>query len=108
MEYDKINREISGCESLIMKIVWESDGDISTQQLMEELNTKFDKKYARTTVVTLVQRLVEKEFVKTYRNGRASYVHATKSKEEYLKKYFTDAVYLWFDGDFNKLAQMGI
>jgi predicted transcriptional regulator len=55
-----------------------------------------------------VQRLVEKEFVKTYRNGRASYVHATKSKEEYLKKYFTDAVYLWFDGDFNKLVQMGI
>jgi hypothetical protein len=25
-----------------------------------------------------------------------------------LKKYFQDAVYLWFDGDFNKLVQMGI
>lgn len=106
MDYDKINREISGCESLIMKIVWESETDISTQQLMEEINTRFGKNYARTTVVTLIQRLAEKNFVETYRNGRASYVHAIKSKEDYIRKYFEDAVRLWFDGDFNKLVEM--
>ena len=56
MREEMIGREISGCESLIMKIVWDTEGDVSTQDLIRILNERFGKDYARTTVVTFVQR----------------------------------------------------
>ena len=64
MREQLLGREISGCETLIMKVVWDSEEDISTPELIDELRTRFGKDYARTTVVTFLQRLAEKGFVK--------------------------------------------
>ena len=83
MREQLLGREISGCETLIMKVVWDSEEDISTPELIDELRTRFGKDYARTTVVTFLQRLAEKGFVKTYRKGRIAYVHPLKSEKEY-------------------------
>ena len=65
MRDKSIGREMSSCETLIMKIVWSSNEDISTQEVMDRLKVEFGKDYARTTVVTFIQRLAEKGFVST-------------------------------------------
>lgn len=103
MNEQMIGREISGCESLIMKIVWDSKEDISTPELIDELRTRYGKDYARTTVVTFVQRLAEKGFVSTYRKGRTSYVHALRKEKEYTEKFMHDAETFWFAGSTSKL-----
>lgn len=100
-------RELSGCEELIMKIVWEKgDNYLTTLELTKELLNRYGKDYARTTTVTMLQRLVEKGFVRTFRKGRVSYVVPQKDRDEYLKKYFKDAINLWFDGDKKKLDEL--
>lgn len=103
MNEEMIGREISGCESLIMKIVWDAKEDISTPELIDELRRRFGKDYARTTVVTFVQRLMEKGFVTTYRKGRTSYVRALRDEKEYTEKYMHDAEKFWFSGNTYKL-----
>lgn len=103
MNEEMIGREISGCESLIMKIVWDSKEDISTPELIDELRNRFGKDYARTTVVTFVQRLAEKGFVTTYRKGRTSYVRALRDEKEYTEKFMHDAEKFWFSGNTSRL-----
>lgn len=99
MNVEMFGREISGCESFIMKIVWESKEDISTPELIEKLRTKYGKDYARTTVATFIQRLAEKGFVTTYRKGRTAYVRAIKREDEYIGKMVCDTDKFWFSGN---------
>lgn len=99
MKENFVGREMSGCETLIMKIVWSAKEDISTQEIMNRLKTQYKKDYARTTVSTFLQRLAEKGFVSTYRKGRVSYVHALRSETEYQETFIQEAESFWFNGD---------
>ena len=99
MREKTIGREMSGCETLIMKIVWSSEEDLSTPEIMDQLKVRYGKDYARTTVVTFIQRLAEKGFVTTYKKGRVSYVHSLRSQAKYQENFIQEAEEFWFDGD---------
>lgn len=99
MREKTIGREMSGCETLIMKIVWSSEEDLSTPEIMDQLKVRYGKDYARTTVVTFIQRLAEKGFVTTYKKGRVSYVHSLRSQSKYQENFIQEAEEFWFDGD---------
>lgn len=103
MNEARIGREISGCETLIMKVVWDSEKDLSTSELIEQLKVRFRKDYARTTVVTFLQRLADKGFVTTYRKGRVAYVHALKEEKAYKAKLLREQTDFWFQGSVSKL-----
>ena len=103
MSNNKTAKELTNCEKLIMKVVWEAKGDISTPDTIEQLKVRFGKEYARTTVVTFVQRLVEKGYVTTYRRGRVSYIRPVQSEEEYRNRMLQDTMNFWFDGDCTKM-----
>ena len=49
-----MREELSVCEAPIMKIIWESNPDISVPELVKQLNEQYGKEYARTTVVTFL------------------------------------------------------
>ena len=91
-------------EACIMKVIWDASGEISVPDLAERLRTRFkEKNYARTTVVTFLTKMAAKGFVKTYRKGKISYVHAVKSEEDYKDKLLKDMVDFWYNGDFAAL-----
>lgn len=96
---------LSSCEAVIMKIVWDEDGDLALKKLMEELRTKYKKDYARTTVATFLQRLIEKGYVRTYRVGRVSFTHALKKEKDYVDKMLRDQTEFWFKGDATKMLE---
>ena len=54
-----MREELSVCEAPIMKIIWESNPDISVPELVKQLNEQYGKEYARTTVVTFLTRMAE-------------------------------------------------
>ena len=103
MNEQMIGREISGCETLIMKTVWDSKKELSTPELIDALRVRYGKNYARTTVVTFLQRLAEKGYVETYRKGRIAYVRALKTEKEYMNKFLSEAEQFWFEGDSSHL-----
>lgn len=94
----KMERDLSATEALVMKAVWDSPEDISIPELIEVLRTKFGKDYARTTVVTFLQRLASKGFVTTYRKGRISFAHALREEEDYKKKMMKEKADFWYKG----------
>lgn len=100
---DNLEKDISGCEKLIMKIVWDADEDISTMDIIDALKTRYGKDYARTTVATFLQRLTEKGFIRTYRKGKMAYTHALKDENQYVRGLMQNAEEFWFLGDSSKL-----
>lgn len=97
------DKGLSACETVIMKAIWDEGGDLSLQDLIEVLKTKWGKEYARTTVVTFLLKLTAKAYVQTYRRGKSSWVRAIKSEEEYKTKLAADERDFWFEGKITRL-----
>ena len=96
-------KDLSACETMIMKIIWEKGGDISLQELSELLKTRYDKAYARTTLVTFLLRMSGKGFITTYRKGRTSYITALRSENEYKQKRLKEETDFWYQGQVRNL-----
>lgn len=90
---------LTACESIIMKEIWDYEEDYSIPELTETLRIKYNRDYARTTVVTFLLKLSDKRFVTTYRKGKYRYVHALKDKNEYVQKMISEELDFWFNGD---------
>ena len=97
-----MREELSVCEAPIMKIIWESNPDISVPELVKQLNEQYGKEYARTTVVTFLTRMAG---ITTQRRGRISYVHAIKSEQEYKQQLAQKEIEFWFHGSMAEFAQ---
>lgn len=100
-----MREELSVCEAPIMKIIWESNPDISVPELVKQLNEQYGKEYARTTVVTFLTRMAGKGYITTQRQGRISYVHAIKSEQEYKQQLAQKEIEFWFHGSMAEFAQ---
>ena len=100
-----MREELSVCEAPIMKIIWESNPDISVPELVKQLNEQYGKEYARTTVVTFLTRMAGKGYITTQRRGRISYVHAIKSEQEYKQQLAQKEIEFWFLGSMAEFAQ---
>ncbi len=104
MEIKKQERNLSAAETVIMKAIWDAKEDIAVPALIELLRTDYGKDYAKTTVVTFLLHLSDKDFITTYRQGRLSYVHALKSEVAYREKLARESVDFWFEGNPAKLV----
>jgi len=91
-------RDLTSCETLIMKIIWDEEGDISAIDLRRKLKERYGKDYSRTTLATFLLKMSDKGFVRNYREGRNAYVHAVKSEEEYKQEMLEDTKRFWFAG----------
>lgn len=100
--YDE-DQNLTTSETTIMKAIWDEEKDIAIPDLIEKLRSKYGKDYARTTVVTFLLKLASKGFVKTYRQGKISFVHAVKTEEEYKKKLLSEETEFWYQGSIPKL-----
>ena len=100
-----MREELSVCEAPIMKIIWESNPDLSVPELVKQLNEQYGKEYARTTVVTFLTRMAGKGYITTQRRGRISYVHAIKSEQEYKQQLAQKEIEFWFHGSMAEFAQ---
>ncbi len=108
MRPKKKSQELSACETLIMKAVWDAKDDIAVQELIVQLKQQYNKDYARTTVVTFLKKMSEKGYVSTYRIGNASYVHAERDENQYVREKLNRDRDFWFGGSPSKLLSAAL
>lgn len=95
------DRDLSEAETFIMKTIWDigqDKNDVALGDLIETINEKYNKDYARTTIATFLLKLSSKGFVRTYRKGKLSYIRVLKSQEEYRSKLLQGQKDFWFGG----------
>lgn len=91
--------ELTKCETLIMKVVWDADEELSLTDVQTRVNEKYNKKWKPQTVSTFLSRLVKKNYLKSYRNGRVFFYQILVPIGEY-KAYHTDQyVKMWCNND---------
>ncbi len=92
-------------EMIILKAIYDLGGEeIPTKEIGPYVEKRFGYDYARTTIVTFLQRMANKGYVVSYRKGRDSLHSATMSFEEYIGESMDMFCDLWFDG--NKTRMM--
>ncbi len=92
-------KEITECEKVVMKCVWDSPHELSMQEITEMVNTQHGKSWKTQTVSTFLARLVKKDYLKMYRKGRCFYYQALVDKEEYQDDVLRDYVQFWNEGN---------
>jgi BlaI family transcriptional regulator, penicillinase repressor len=81
--------KIPQSELNVMKVIWQSNQPISSKDVISEAQEKFGWK--RTTTLTLLSKLVQKEFLSAEKIKLYTYYTELVSKKEYLEfetKYF--------------------
>ncbi len=91
-------KEITECEKVVMKCVWDSPHELSMQEITEMVNTRHGKNWKTQTVSTFLARLVKKDYLKMYRKGRCFYYQPLVDKEEYKDDVLRDYVEFWNGG----------
>lgn len=93
--------EITDAELEIMKVLWEY-GELTLNKIVEILSKNENKN--KSTIKTLLYRLIEKESVKSITNKTKENTYkAIIGKEEYLKKANETFLEKLYNGSTNKL-----
>lgn len=89
---------LTNSEYEVMKIVWESDHDITLQEVLALCATKYNKIWKRTTVATFLAHIIDKGVASSYRKGRYFYYKPVIHEEEYKKLEIGNMINFWYDG----------
>lgn len=96
--------ELSEMELLTMMCVWDAEGDITCQEIMERLRKEYGVDYQDTTVYTFLRKLERKGFITRKRRG-VIFFTAIRSKEEYKKTCMEKDMNQWFYGSSTLMAE---
>lgn len=84
--------EISTCERMIMKVIWDAEEDYDLRHVMDAVNQEFHKTWKPQTVSTFLTRLINKGYLTAYRKGRYSYYQPAVSKEDFKMSTVTENI----------------
>lgn len=88
-------QQVSESELVLMKIIWKNGGTALYSDIMEELE-KDKNTWKKNTVLTLLSRLVEKDFLAADKIGRRNEYRALVGEQEYRAhqtRNFLDKIY---------------
>ena len=92
-------QHVTECELLVMKGIWSKDYDMALPEIVDTVNTMFDREWASQTVSTFLKRLVSRGFLKMTRKGRSFYYHEQISESDYASATIFDCCEFWCEGD---------
>lgn len=96
-------QQVSDYELELMKVIWGNGGTALYAEIMEALSQK-GMVWTKNTIITLLSRLIDKQYLKTNKIGRRNRYIALISEEEYQvtqTEHFLDKIY---EGDVRGLV----
>lgn len=86
---------LTDCEQLVMKTVWDSEEELSLMEIMQRVNDKYHKEWKPQTVSTFLARLVRNGYLRHYRQGRVFFYQILVPLDEYKGQLTSDYVTFW-------------
>lgn len=103
MEQEMIQEELTDCEVLVMKVIWENDEVMSIQEITSRINQRYKKDWKLQTVSTFLSRAVKKGYLEMKRSGRSFLYYPLVTEEEYGKREIVKCVEDWGSGRLGNL-----
>lgn len=95
--------ELTDCEILVMKVIWNSSEVMSIQEIASKINQIYKKDWKIQTVSTFLGRIVKKGYLEMKRNGRTFEYYPKVTEEEYGKHEIAKCVEVWGRGKIENL-----
>lgn len=95
-------KKLPDAEFDIMKVVWANTPSVTTNVIMQHLGD--EKGWKIQTIVSLMQRLVERGFLRSEKNGKERSYFPLISKEDYLKYETSSFMKQYHDSSFLNLV----
>jgi len=95
------NIKIGDAELEIMKVLWKADESVNSQYISKAVE---NKGWKRTTILTFLTRLVEKEAVKAEKHGKFYYYSPLISQKEYRKSQTKKLIMNLYNGSMKDFA----
>lgn len=92
-------KALTECEVVVMKCIWETDHDMALPEIMNMVNNRYHKEWKPQTVSTFLTRLVKKDFLNMYRQGRSFLYHPLVGEQVYGEGQITKCADLWCNND---------
>lgn len=96
--------ELSECELITMKCIWDAGHEVSCAEILEELKSKYHLYYKDTTVYTFLKKLKDKGFVDSYRRGVTWFI-PTRDADAFRADQLRFMRDFWFDGSAGDLVE---
>lgn len=90
--------ELTNCETLVMKVIWNSEEALSIQEITNAVNTAYQKEWKVQTVSTFLSKMVKKGYLNMQRKGRYFFYYPLITEEEYGRKEIKRCVDFWGKG----------
>ena len=99
-----------GLENLIMNVIWqysyEFGGIMDVSQAQDKLNRlNTNKKWAYTTVKTVLDRLTEKGFLQKVKSGKKYCYKSLMKRDEMAEKALKKVALDYFQNDYNEMVR---
>lgn len=101
MEDNMADRKISDAELEILEVLWAADGALNANEIRARLNEKKD--WERTTVLTLIRRLLDKGVI-AQEKREVYYYSPCVERSSYVKEETKSFLNKFFKGNARNLA----
>ena len=95
--------ELSECEVLVMKVIWQSSEALSIQEISAALSQRYNKDWKLQTISTFLSRAVRKGYLEMRRRGRFFFYYPLVTEAEYGRREIVKCVDYWGDGQLGNL-----
>lgn len=96
--------ELTDCEVLVMKVIWQSDTVMSIQEIISRINQQYQKDWKIQTVSTFLSRAVKKGYLEMKRRGRTFEYYPLVTQEQYGRREIAKCVENWGNGKLGNLV----
>ncbi len=96
-------QQISESELVLMKIIWKNKGRALLSFIIDELEQE-QNEWKQNTVLTLLSRLVKKNYLKIQKIGRRNEYIAAVTEQEYQSEQTHDFINRVYEGNVKNLV----
>ena len=99
-------KELTESETLVMRCIWEADGEISVQEIIDNVEKTYGKSMKRTTASTFILKLRDNGYIEGRQDGRNMYYRPLIAEDEYIRSRSKDYLDFWYGGSLNRAVAM--
>ena len=97
---------LTECERIVMKSVWDAGKDVSLMEIMAAIQDKYGRNWKRQTVSTFLLHLIQKGYLTSYRVGRVFYYHEEVAMETFKKQITAEFLSFWYNNSLKEFHEV--
>ncbi|MCR5586231.1 MAG: BlaI/MecI/CopY family transcriptional regulator [Lachnospiraceae bacterium] len=96
---------LTDAEKVVMKCAWDVGNGFMLSDIIMHVKKVYGKEWKETTVSTFLSKLVNKEYLEKYRDGKYIHYRIKVDMAEYRKHVMEEFVDFWYDGNMIMLTE---